>query len=179
MFFYIIGFIFVWGGFATLMKGNNAGYLVLIVGIGFFFLGYILKKKIRENKAVISSRSSDTGSEGEDSEGTITFKAVGSTFDCKYSDRYERQDVLRRSGVNDTFHLQEYEWEGKPAFALISDTLNADFGVVPAKLVRKVKEIYDHYTVIGRITKINMIDKRDDTVYYCEVCLEYYEKDPE
>ncbi|MBE6003764.1 MAG: hypothetical protein E7232_06710 [Lachnospiraceae bacterium] len=178
IFCYVLAAILTWGGFAALANYNDArGYLVILMGFVAFGLGIFLKKKIKKpepmqiNSAIapppkpVQVRQPDM---------TFSFKPVGSTFDCLYSDIYERQEVLERSGVGDTFHLTEYEWEGKPAFALIHDGMNADFAVVPAKLVKKVKDLYDNYHIIGHITKIGEMPKRDDYIFYCEVQLYCY-----
>ncbi len=181
---FILGAIFVWGGFAALLNYNDArGYLVMLFGIGFFVLGFWLRSRkkplvpaapssVQANNA--HNESVDQNVSDREPDTTFSFKPTGFTFDCLYSDRYERQDVIIRSRIDDSFHLREYEWEGKPAYALVSDRLNADFAVVPAKLVDKIKELNDNYKIIGHITNIKETPRRRDTVYYCDVQLSCY-----
>lgn len=178
IFCYVLGTILIWGGFAALANYNDPrGYFVILMGFGCFGLGIFLKKKMKKPEPMPINLNTVPPAQPvqvRQPDMTFSFKPVGSTFDCLYSDIYERQEVLERSGVGDTFHLTEYEWEGKPAFALIHDGMNADFAVVPAKLVKKVKDLYDNYHIIGHITKIGEMPKRDDYIFYCEVQLYCY-----
>ena len=59
----------------------------------------------------------------------FSFKAAGFRFECKFPSKgwqQTRQDILIRSKVGDAINLRQYEWEGEPAFALISDRWRAD-----------------------------------------------------
>lgn len=78
----------------------------------------------------------------------------------------------------EVFHLQEYVWEGKPAFYIIRDRLNADVGVVPAQLVDRFHKYYhdDRYDI--KLTCIGVYspeDKKDDFVVP-EFLFEAYKK---
>lgn len=86
---------------------------------------------------------------------TLTFNAKGVTYECEHSERFtDRQKVLSEAHQGDTVHLLQYEFKGKPAFALIHDGFNSDFGNVPADLVNQVLDMSRKYNITGKITKI-------------------------
>ena len=87
---------------------------------------------------------------------TLTFNAKGVTYECEHSERFtDRQKVLSEAHQGDTVHLLQYEFKGKPAFALIHDGFNSDFGNVPADLVNQVLDMSQKYNITGKITKIS------------------------
>lgn len=127
-----------------------------------------------------------------------TFKVVGVTFDCEFSDAYlDRQDVLQASKYKDVLYLKEYEFNDEIAFVVMNRRLNADIGSVPKDMVERIKALYDKYDVIGEFTVLDCFDPDErasdydfdlddedenctntsNLIYYCRVKMNGYAKE--
>lgn len=72
--------------------------------------------------------------------------------------------------------MRQYEWEGEPAFAIISQKHDADLGVVPSIHVNKVLKLTEDYRVTGKIIGLNEIMYRGEPYTTCDIELSCYEK---
>ena len=110
--------------------------------------------------------------------GTFTFEPTGARFECRFPAPgfNVRQRVLRKSKVGDPVKLQVYEWEGKPAIAVMNERLKADLGVIKKSQVSKLYSILSEYEVIGSISKFSDFDYRGESYRSCEIQLNYHER---
>lgn len=172
----ILGVLFIISGVSTFLgivsppSDPLAG--IIAIGVGIFLIYRSTKK--RNNKHAIEDLNTPVVPPVK----TFSFQAAGFRFDCRFPNKKfsERQAILIRSSVNDTVTLRQYEWEGKPAFALISDNLDADLGVVPAVHVNTVLKLSQEYDIHGKIISLNQIEYRGDPYTTCDIELDCYQK---
>ncbi len=109
---------------------------------------------------------------------TFSFRATGFRFACRFpTNRFkERQNVLIYCKLGDPISLRQFEWEGAPAFAIISNKCGADFSVVPAEHVNAVLDLTEKYIVRGKIIELERIEYRKETYTVASVELDCYEK---
>ena len=138
--------LFVYALINLLMHEINIALFCFIVGIMLFYVGIRSEDNLKPKQKPTKQKSNYW---------TLTFNAKGVTYECEHSERFtERQKVLSEAHQGDTVHLLQYEFKGKPAFALIHDGFNSDFGNVPADLVNQVLDMSQKYNITGKITKI-------------------------
>lgn len=173
------------------------GIIFIIIGINSFFpsgqqhpniasgivglaLGAYLLYSSRKNEKKQQDIPSVSEQIQEKPVKTFSFKAAGFRFECKFPSKgwqQTRQDILIRSKVGDAINLRQYEWEGEPAFALISDRWRADVGVVPAEHIKTVSMLCEEYTVVGKIISLSRIEYRKDFYTICDIQLSCYPKE--
>jgi hypothetical protein len=146
---------------------------LIAIGVGAYLI-YRSKKKVE----TVKDNRKDIPQQTEKPEKTFSFQAAGFRFKCRFPNtRFdERQFILVRSHVGDSVSLRQYEWEGKPAIALISDKYGADLGVVPATHVNKILKLAEQYTVSGKIISLERIEYRGDFYTKCDIELSCYPK---
>lgn len=109
---------------------------------------------------------------------TFSFRVTGTTHLCRFTKHpgTDRSFVISRHKVGAPVYPYIYEWEGKPAVAIISVRDNEDLGVVPANLTKKVAELMQMYNVTGFITMIDTFEWHGEMYRGCDVTLECREK---
>jgi len=169
----IIGVLFVFAAVKELFSGQFSTAVISLIITALLF-----RKEILELISIKSaSKSIDTIPDTAPL-GTFTFQLAGVTHNCRFPDgSLSRVTTISRSRVGDTVMLRQYEWEGKPAIAVISPRArNYDIGVVPANKVSTVCKLMDHYNTAAKIVSIEPFQYRGDSYKNCDVMIEYYER---
>lgn len=168
-----IGILFVLSGISAFLGMGtqpNISTGIITTGIGVFLIYRSRKEKTVESK--------DAGIDPANPVKTFSFQVAGFRFDCRFpSGRFHNRQILTaHCRVGDAVTLRQYEWEGEPAFAIISQKHDADLGVVPAIHVNKVLELTEDYRVTGKIIALNEITYRGQHYTTCDIELSCYEK---
>lgn len=172
----ILGGLFIIAGTGALVGAGrphpDIATGIIAIGIGAYLI--YRSKKVTSEKTEKNTIPSQTKKPVK----TFSFQAAGFRFDCRFPNKRfrDRQAVLARCRVGDTVSLRQYEWEGKPAFALISDKCGADLGVIPAIHVNKVLALTEHYTVIGKIIALDEVEYKKDFFTTCDIELSCFDK---
>ena len=131
----IVGGIVTLGSFGLFSESVFGGIVLLLLGGGLIALFFIIlarKKKAAEKAA----------QEAQQQKRPIyfSFKVAGVSFDN--DDGRSRQDIIKeiRRTKEVMFSLQRYEYNGKPAIAVIAN--GEQIGNVPAKIVDEVNEAW-------------------------------------
>lgn len=98
---------------------------------------------------------------------TYSFQAAGINHSCLFpSGRFKgrtRQFVLDKCHVGDAVYLRPYEWEGEPAFAIMSKKYDTDIGVVPADKIQLIlKKTSAPGVIAGTIIDIRVINPDEE-----------------
>mgnify|MGYP000009518362 FL=1 len=167
----IWGFLFIAAGISIMFGLSDTSpdlwMGVITIGIGLF----LLYRSFKQERSVVTVPDVPPLR-------TFSFQAAGFRFDCRFPNKKfsRRQLVLSYSNVNDTVTLRQYEWEGQVAFALISDRLGADLGVVPAIHVNTVLKLSQDCDVHGKIISLNRIEYKGDSYTACDIELDCFQK---
>lgn len=173
----ILGGLFIIAGTGALVGAGrphpDIATGIIAIGVGVYLI-YRSKKKVAPEKAEKSTTSLQTRKPVK----TFSFQAAGFRFKCRFPNKRfdERQAILIRSHVGDCISLQQYEWEGKSALALISDKYGADLGVVPASHVNTILKLTEKYDVIGKIIDLERIEYRKEFYTKCDIELSCFDK---
>lgn len=178
----VIGALFVLTGIRALTQITEPGALpsmlvCFAIGGALLYLGY---KKIKDPPPAKEPIPEPTAPPVPSSPpvGTFTFEPTGTRFECCFPTKgyAARQRVLMKSKVGDPVQLRVYEWEGKPAIAVVNARIGADLGVAKKTQSSKLNNLLNDYTVTGAITKFTDFDLKGENYLSCEVKLEYFEK---
>lgn len=173
----ILGGLFIIAGTGALVGAGrphpDIATGIIAIGVGVYLI-YRSKKKVASEETEKSTTSLQTRKPVK----TFSFQAAGFRFDCRFPNKRfrDRQAVLARCRVGDNVSLRQYEWEGKSAFALISDKCGTDLGVIPAIHVNKVLALTEQYTVIGKIIALDEIEYKKDFFTTCDIELSCFDK---
>ena len=99
----------------------------------------------------------------------LTFHLAGVTFPCYKDGDFLRQDEISDISVNDTIHLEEYQYKGKPAYLVVPDKTGIDIGVVPAHVAEMISNEYAFHKAEGYIKKIEEVESDNPKFDYVEV----------
>lgn len=169
-----------WFGLHRYMAGEIGMGIVYTCTSGLFGIGWIVDtiKAFSDSQTKSENPDSQFTKLGVVPEKTFSFQAAGFRFKCRFPNtRFdERQFILVRSHVGDSVSLRQYEWEGKPAIALISDKYGADLGVVPASHVNTILKLTEKYDVIGKIIDLERIEYRKEFYTKCDIELSCFDK---
>lgn len=182
----VIGvFIFV-SGFACFTAGESvltmlpASLVCFALGGVLIRSGYKSMKNPKPKSNTIATNSNTTFVPVQTSPpvGTFTFEPTGTRFECKFPIKgfAMRQRVLQKSKVGDPITLQLYEWEGKPAVAVMNARLGVDLGVAKKAQSSKLNKLMNEYDVAGKIVKFTDFDMKNENYLSCEIQLDYYER---
>lgn len=177
--FTILGVLFIISGIG-MISTSGVGSAVVGVVIGLVFLYFAFKDKFRKKSLTDPEQAHanniiEVEKLPDNYVDTFSFKVTGCRYECRFCESSYipmRQDIISKCGRNDTVTPRIYEWEGKPAVALICDRLGYDIGVVPKTLVDKVISLSDKYTLRGVIDGFEY-DNKDNA--YPTVQLRCYE----
>ena len=175
MFKILIGIIFIIAGAGALLGAGRpqpdiaTGLIATAIGV------YLIYRSVKNTP---SAHQEASFTPPGDVVKTFSFQAVGFRFKCRFPNgRFDtRQSVLSRSHVGDIITLRQYEWEGKPAFALMSQRCNADLGSAPAGHVNTILELAEKYNVVGKIISIDHIEYRREPYITCDIELSCFSK---
>ena len=106
-------------------------------------------------------------------EKTFSFRVTGTTHQCRFPKRpgTERSYVIARHRVGDAVYPKLYEWEGRPAVAIMSKKEEVDVGVVPATMTMDVVKLMEAYDISGAIIAKDTFEYRGNSYNGCEVQL--------
>lgn len=172
----IIGVCFIISGICISL-GIYGQQPDITTGIGAIGIGiYLLYRSLKMDSK--SDTNTPLSSPNKDVVKTFSFGATGFRFKCRFPNKKfnYRQAVLVRCNIGDSVKLQQYEWEGKPSFAIISEKYGADLGVVPAIHVNKVLHLINDYSIVGKIISFDKTTYRGETYTTCDIELSCYEK---
>ena len=169
----IIGALFAISAVGELIHGQFSTAVVSLIIAALLF-----RKEISELIGVKSASKSIDTIPAQAPLGTFTFQLAGVTHNCRFPDGYlSRVTTISRSRIGDVVTLHKYEWEGRPAVAVLSPRAkNYDIGVVPADKTKKVCELMDQYNTVTKIVGIEPFEYKGDNYKDCDVMIEYYER---
>ena len=106
-------------------------------------------------------------------EKTFSLRVTGTTHQCRFPKRLgtERSYVIARHRVGDAVYPKLYEWEGRPAVAIMSKKEEVDVGVVPATMTMDVVKLMEAYDISGAIIAKDTFEYRGNSYNGCEVQL--------
>lgn len=171
----ILGAMFVLVGISNGLKDNDMEFLAVGVAIGAALIFWGLRSRRRRPDAEPGEPVIHKIPVPQEMpiEKTFSFRVTGTTHQCRFPKRpgTERSYVIARHRVGDAVYLKPYEWEGRPAVAVMSMKENVDLGVVPATLTEDVMELMEQYDVSGKIIATDTFEYRDNSYHGCDVQL--------
>lgn len=97
------------------------------------------------------------------------FNVAGVTFSCKLDDSTSRQEMLEHCSKRDTFYLQEYVYDSKPAFLIVCHKNGLDIGCIPADMADKVSK-YKERNYELKCLDINCFENEyGKTIFYAKM----------
>lgn len=97
------------------------------------------------------------------------FNVAGVTFPCKLDKSTSRQEILECCREHDTYYLQEYLYESKPAFLIVCQKNSLDIGCVPADLVDRFLKYKDRDHEL-KCLKIDFFENEHrKTIFYAKM----------
>lgn len=142
--------------------------LLLFCGSTLFFTMRQKKNRPKFVKSRQDFASSDFKPSAKPSK-HLTFHLAGVTFPCYKDGDFLRQDEISDISVNDTIHLEEYQYKGKPAYLVVPDKTDIDIGVVPAHVAEMISNEYAFHKAEGYIKKIEEVESDNPKFDYVEV----------
>lgn len=107
------------------------------------------------------------------------FDLVGYSHECKYKKNgfVHRQQALSQISEKEPVHLKKYTYKGSTAFAVISDSLKCDIGVIRASDVSKIFKYFGESVPQGYVSMIcrapSEYDEDEETEFLmCQIILE-------
>lgn len=98
---------------------------------------------------------------------TYFVTGTGITHDCAFpSPRFKgrsRQFVLDKCKAWEPIYLKPYTWEGRPAYAIMSQKYDTDIGVIPADKVKTIQnKSKGADKIAGIITDIRIVNPDEE-----------------
>lgn len=164
--------------FGLLLLSVNDVILMLVFlvpGILLIYTGVRARTRRKEEQAAAQAFAEELEAMGEPAK-TFTFRGTGTTRKCKFGSG-TRDGALALSKVGDVCEFRQYEWEGKPAFAIINSRTGDEIAVVPAKDVDKVQNLLANYKAVTLIKNIDVFEWHNDMYHGCEIEMRCYEQE--
>lgn len=139
--------------------------LLLFCGSTLFFTMRQKKNRPKFVKSRQDFASSDFKPSAKPSK-HLTFHLAGVTFPCYKDGDFLRQDEISDISVDDTIHLEEYQYKGEPAYLVVPDRTDMDIGVVPAHVAEMISNEYAFHKAEGYIKKIEEVES-DNPKFDC------------
>lgn len=70
------------------------------------------------------------------------FLIVGENYECRKNKKKLRRDVIKKMKVNDVVLIEQYIYNGKPAYMVIDPRTNLDLGVLSQGTAKWLSEDY-------------------------------------
>lgn len=172
----ILGAMFVLVGISNGLKENDMEFLAVGVAIGaaLIFWGLRSRQRRQDRNPVIEPVTHDVPVPQERPiEKTFSFRVTGTTHQCRFPKRpgTERTYVIARHRVGDAVYPKLFEWEGRPAVAIMSMKEGVDVGVVPATMTMDVVKLMEAYDISGAIIAKDTFEYRGNSYNGCDVQL--------
>ncbi len=166
------GIVFVCAGISSFATSIGTGLIGLVIGLALLFPDIskaMTEKRRKDQKAQVPAENPVT---------TFTCMVTGTRFECRFpSGKFtDRQQVLNKLRIGDLVTLKKTEWEGEPAFAVMSTLYGVDIGMIPANNVSKVAKLYDQYQIVGKLTEFSAFEVDGTSYTGCSVELDCYDK---
>jgi len=149
---------------------------LIILGLIVWFLFF--RKKDQDRGPRLSAKYTGEPEDMGPVAKTYSFEPTGVTHECKYPNaRTSRQASIYRSRKGDPVELRVYEWQGKPAVAVINQRTGYDIGVAKAGSDSPaLQKLLEQYDVRARIEDITSFEYRRDTYRNTIVTAYCYER---
>lgn len=171
----ILGAMFVLVGITNGLKDNDMAFLSVGVAIGAALIFWGLRSRRRRPDAEPGEPVIHEIPVPQERpiEKTFSFRVTGTTHQCRFPKRpgTERSYVIARHRVGDAVYPKLFEWEGRPAVAIMSMKEDVDVGVVPATMTMDVVKLMEAYDIDGTIIAKDSFSYRGNLYNGCEVQL--------
>lgn len=104
----------------------------------------------------------------------MTVSPVGLTYDCKKTDKFNRQDIMINLREGDIVVIEKYKYKGKNAYLLVDSNYHADFGVINAELANEISSDFQDCEFEAYVSKTDFFfpeKDSDEQIYTCRVKL--------
>lgn len=145
--------------------------IMVVIGVIAFPVGLLLAIPgiIMLTHRLSARKLRSGGAPSADPQKQITCKIAGVRHKCRKNNTKPRQEVLQNMRIGNKVLVEEYEYEGLPAYMLIDPATKLDFGVAPANIAKRLAK-YEDAKLEARIASMDTFqDEKEDTVYYGEV----------
>lgn len=88
---------------------------------------------------------------------SYTCSVVGTFADCAFPRGFTREGQIMKMKPSETLYLEEFEYEGKPAFYVCRTKNRVDIGCVPATTAARLAEKYPDCEY-----KVVILEKKND-----------------
>ena len=172
----IIGALFLIVGISGGIERGDMSFLAtgVAIGAGLIFWGLRSRRRRQDRNPVIEPVIHEVSvSQERPIEKTFSFRVTGTTHQCRFPKRpgTERTYVIARHRVGDAVYPKLFEWEGRPAVAIMSMKEDVDVGVVPATMTMDVVKLMEAYDISGAIIAKDTFEYRGNSYNGCDVQL--------
>ena len=171
----IVGALFLIVGISGGIQRGDMSFLAVgvAIGAGLIFWGFRSRRRRTAAEPVEPVIHEVPVPQEMPVEKTFSFRVTGTTHQCRFPKRpgTERSYVIARHRVGDAVYPKLYEWEGRPAVAIMSKKEDVDVGVVPATMTMDVVKLMEAYDIDGTIIAKDSFSYRGNLYNGCEVQL--------
>ena len=169
----VLGVFIVVCGIINIPTDSGSGAMCVVFGITLALWGwYAWTKKKADYVSAVHDEIMGYAATALDPAAcdTCTFEVTGVTHECRFSPLgRHRQDVMKEIRVGNQIYLKRYEWQGKPAFAVMSWKSNEDIGVAPRGCVRSLVRLEGKGVTSGIVVSTRNFEYNGDYFNNCEV----------
>lgn len=176
----VLGIFIAICGVINIPADPGNGVLCIVFGAALAYWGrYARKKKEAGRVAAVQNEIAGYVAASPDptASDTFTFEVTGVTHECRFSSMgRRRQDVMDGIHIGDKVYLKQYEWQGKPAFAVMDPKTNEDIGVAPRGCVKPLLKLVEKYSTSGMVVSKRNFEYKGDYYTGCEVRIDCMDK---
>ena len=176
----VFGALMVLSGIFTLSSDSKNGLMSIVFGVLFVFWGWYAwtkKKALQQSQVKMEIMGYAATTPAAEATETFTFEVTGVTHECRFSSMgRRRQDVMDGIHIGDKVYLKQYEWQGKPAFAVMDPKTNEDIGVAPRGCVKPLLKLVGKYSTSGMVVSKRNFEYKGDYYTGCEVRIDCMDK---
>ena len=176
----VFGALMVLSGIFTLSSDSKNGLMSIVFGVLFVFWGWYAwtkKKALQQsqvNREIMGYAATTPAAEATE---TFTFEVTGVTHECRFSPKgRQRQDVMDDIHIGDSVYLKQYEWQGKPALAVMSPKTSEDIGVAPKGCVKSILSLTGKYDASAIVVSKRYFEYHGNDYATCEVRIDCMDK---
>lgn len=162
----LIAILLGWCGGYRFYKKQVALGLLYLVTFGLFGIGWLVDIILSIKPTALVSISPPAILVN-----SFYTKVVGVTYPCTQGGCVSRQEALGSTRRKDTLSIEQFEYEGKPAFRVVLDRNHSDIGNLSAELARELSIKYVDCTF--KISEYEVTGGNGNN-YGCNIKLEIY-----